>query len=207
MAGLANTDERDFTDRYNTILLPPQEAAFRQAYPNWMKETRDYDLRGAFLEGLQKDGRGHMSDKYKKPNHPTFSDQSMYHMIDGNIGGRWIDHGNGKFSFIPGSTNMYNTGELQDYFNRVEPGNTLLDSRNNEVIANIRRNDLPLEEPFFTPMDVIGGIGNGLAAGKILRLFSKSPTHAISKAKSMATGIAGEKTADYIDNKLQDYLR
>ena len=97
MAGLAETDKRDFTDRYNTLLSPQQEIAFRQAYPNWRKETYDYDLRGAFLEGLSKDSRGHMSDKYKKPNHPTFSDQSMYHLVDGNIGGRWIDHGNGKF--------------------------------------------------------------------------------------------------------------
>ena len=88
-----------------------------------------------------------------------------------------------------------------------EEGVCLMDNRNNELIYNIRRNDLPLEEPLFTPMDVIGGIGNGLAVAKLARLFSKSPTAAIPKGRAMLTGIAGEKTADYIHDKLDGYLR
>jgi len=39
----------------------------------------DYDLRGAFKAGLTPDRKtGHWPDTYKKPNHPTFSDESRY---------------------------------------------------------------------------------------------------------------------------------
>lgn len=38
---------------------------------------QDYDLRGAFKAGL-KPKDGHWPDTFKKPNHPTFSDESVY---------------------------------------------------------------------------------------------------------------------------------
>jgi hypothetical protein len=39
----------------------------------------DYDLRGAYKSGLTPDPQsGHWPDTFKKPNHPTFSNQSQY---------------------------------------------------------------------------------------------------------------------------------
>lgn len=127
MAGLADT--RDFSDRYNTLLTPEQEIAFRKAYPNWQQHIRDYDLRGAYLEGLKQNGIGHFSDKYKKPNHITFSDQSIYNGMDGYRGGRWLQTGFGNYMFIPGSSNMYSPAELREYFSRAEPNSRLVDNR------------------------------------------------------------------------------
>jgi hypothetical protein len=54
----------------------------------------NYDFRAAYKEGLKsslnsKDNMQHWGDIGKKPNHPTFSNESKYHNVDGNIGGSW----------------------------------------------------------------------------------------------------------------------
>lgn len=38
----------------------------------------DYDLRAAFFAGVVPDEHGHWPDLFKKPNHPTFSKESVY---------------------------------------------------------------------------------------------------------------------------------
>ncbi len=65
----------------NTKLTPREEAQFvdwKQRYaPDDSGE--DYDLRGAMKAGFKPDPEtGHWPDTFKKPNHPTFSDQSQY---------------------------------------------------------------------------------------------------------------------------------
>jgi hypothetical protein len=127
-------DTLDFTGKYNTQLAPQGEAAYQQ----WVNEQSqatgrnvgadayDYDLRGWWLAnpGVSL-GDGHLTDQFKKPNHPTFSDQSQYSGVDGMQGGQWGKADNGSWSFTPGATNMFSTPELSDYFKRVEPGNQL----------------------------------------------------------------------------------
>lgn len=50
----------------------------------------DYDLRGAFKAGLEPDPTtGHWPDTYKKPNHETFSDQSIYAKDAPHLAGTW----------------------------------------------------------------------------------------------------------------------
>lgn len=66
---------------YDTPLSPDEEKSFqRWKRKNAPKDSgEDYDLRGAFKTGLAKDPEtGHWNDRFKKPNHPTFSDQSQY---------------------------------------------------------------------------------------------------------------------------------
>lgn len=68
---------------FETTLTPAQEQRFqawkRTYAPNDSGE--DYDLRGAFLSGLTgPDENGHWPDTFKKPNHPTFSNESKYAM-------------------------------------------------------------------------------------------------------------------------------
>jgi hypothetical protein len=126
----------DMTYRYNTKLSPEQE----QQYQAWVKyqstktgrdmsnDTADYDLRGAFLNNAQQSADGHFPDTYKKPNHPTFSDQSMYNGKDGYVGGTWGGQENAP-TFTPGATNLQLHGKqgLQDYMQRVEPNTKLVD--------------------------------------------------------------------------------
>ncbi len=114
---------------YDTKLSPEDEQKFTlwkaKNAPNDSGE--DYDLRGFFKSGQDLDARGHATDLFKKPNHPTFSNLSQYHGVDGHVGGEWINHG-GKSFFLPSATNLKNQsmGELQDYFTKQEPGTVLL---------------------------------------------------------------------------------
>lgn len=121
----------DFSNRYNTSLTPEEEAA----YSAWAESTGrsrdvfDYDLRGAWKElqsgRMTEDSRGHLGDKYKKPNHPTFSNESIYNGVDGFVGGKWSNN-NGKIVYTPNeASNAYSFEELQDYFSKYEPNATL----------------------------------------------------------------------------------
>jgi hypothetical protein len=125
-----------------TKLTPAEEEKFQ----DWRKKYapgdsgEDYDLRGAFKEGLTPDERGHMSDKFKKPLHPTFSEESIYHgaptnrltkegfVKDIQEGGRWEKNDDGSFNFYPGRTNLHLHGPrgLRDYFDKYEKGNKLI---------------------------------------------------------------------------------
>src|SRR5262245_34549188 len=66
---------------YDTPLTPDEETQFQTWKQKYAPRDSgaDYDLRGAFKEGLTPDPvTGHWPDTYKKPNHPTFSVESKY---------------------------------------------------------------------------------------------------------------------------------
>lgn len=122
---------RDFTNMFNTYLSPEQEAMFNAWVANESiqqgrpvrNDMYDYDLKGMWLEGQSFGGdNGHGTDKYKKPNHPTFSDQSKFHGVGGLEGGKWSSTPLGAH-FEVGGTNLYSPQELKAYFYRAEPGN------------------------------------------------------------------------------------
>lgn len=90
----------DMSGQYNTQLTPDEESAY-QAWAKGQGREKDvfnYDLRGAWKElqsgTMSEDERGHLGDKYKKPNHPTFSTESIYNGKDGYQGGIWSRNGN-----------------------------------------------------------------------------------------------------------------
>lgn len=86
-AGMARAQGTTYPMRksYDTRLTPQEESQFqswKQQYaPN--DTGTDYDLRGAFKAGLTPDPKtGHWPDTFKKPNHPTFSNESQYAVGD-----------------------------------------------------------------------------------------------------------------------------
>lgn len=77
---------------YDTKLTAEDEKKFLA----WKKEYApkdsgyDYDLRGAFKAGLKPNPKsGHWPDTYKKPNHPTFSNESKYAKDRPDLAGHW----------------------------------------------------------------------------------------------------------------------
>lgn len=89
---------------YNTILTPEQEreyAAWVETLPLNLRSDYDYDLRGAWLNGDLPDENYHMSDRWKKPWHATFSDESVY-SGDVAVGGHWYGD-----RFEPSALNRY----------------------------------------------------------------------------------------------------
>lgn len=127
---LKQTDPLDYSDRYNTTLTPEEEAKFQTWAASLGKQgsSYDYDLRGAFKAGAGQSANGHFTDQFKKPNHPTFSDQSQYSGADGNEGGKWAKLPDGTWSFTPTESmlKMHDPEDLQSYWNRVESNNKLI---------------------------------------------------------------------------------
>lgn len=121
----------DMSDQYNTKLSDEQEGQFLQwARDNGREnDVRDYDLRGAWLEiqngSMSEDDRGHLGDRYKKPNHPTFSAESIYNGEGGVTGGEWTTV-NGVQTYTPGRKLTRNQAErLREYFEQYEVGSVL----------------------------------------------------------------------------------
>ena len=125
----ASVEPQDLTNKYNTPLSATEEAAYQKWAKdnNKLKDTYDYDLRGFWKNKEAFAENGHGTDRYKKPNHPTFSDQSMYNGVDGNQGGTWAKQTNGSYVFNASETNVKNMGEqgLQQYFSKYEKGNAV----------------------------------------------------------------------------------
>lgn len=78
----------------------PLPAASEQDYKLWQMQNMsisdilrgimsDYDYQGAYLAGLNRNAAAgeHFTDLYKKPNHPTFSNESFNPL--GVPSGRW----------------------------------------------------------------------------------------------------------------------
>ena len=121
----------DYTDFYNTQLSPKEEAKFnkwRAKLPPQLNTLQDYDLRGAWKAGAKAAENGHLPDRFKKPNHPTFSDESIYSGKDGLQGGHWSTRPDGTWTFSPGATNLrlYSRDQLTKYFQTVEPNSVLI---------------------------------------------------------------------------------
>lgn len=116
-------------DIYDTPLNAEQEAAYGATFKP--EDSADYDMRGLYTDDPQATEKflagEHGPDKYKKPWHPTFSDESQYHGVAGQMGGTWGKDEGGD-TFTPGSTNVQLHGLLGliDYFDKNEPDVKLL---------------------------------------------------------------------------------
>ena len=117
--GILSQNPIDFSNKYNTNLTTDQEAKYESwatgnnnQNRNMSKDIYNYDLRGywdKYINGNSKQedsANGHLTDEFKKPNHPTFSDQSIYNNVDGNVGGKWTEIGNNKWEFTPSATSV-----------------------------------------------------------------------------------------------------
>lgn len=132
-------DSYHYITSFNTKLSSKEEEKFQawvaqeseKAGYDKMMDLENYDLRGAWKEmqkgTMSEDERGHLGDKYKKPNHPTFSDQSVYHNKKdpktGRVykGGSWMQE-NGMDVYVPSKhvMDMQGRDNLLDYFRQVE---------------------------------------------------------------------------------------
>jgi hypothetical protein len=101
-------DPLDYSDKFNTKLSADDETKFEE----WQKSnprlgnTYDYDARGFWKDGAKTADNGHGSDAYKKPNHPTFSDQSQYSTSANGTGGQWSKDDSGHDVFTPSDHNL-----------------------------------------------------------------------------------------------------
>ena len=123
------------TPATETKLSPEDEAKYQAwvqgkknaAGGNIADDEGDYDVRGWWKAGAETSENGHGSDQWKKPSHPTFSDESIY-SNDKNRGGHWTQLGDGQWGFAPGPANLKNGGieRVRDYLKENDPDVKLL---------------------------------------------------------------------------------
>ena len=115
-------------DEYDTGLGAAGEAAYttwKKSLPKNLQNESDYDLRGFYKKYGEKaieEGQ-HLTDEFKKPNHPTFSKESKYYK-KGLWAGEWDDKGN---FHIPYDTPKEILDKLFDYWeNSDEEGDIVI---------------------------------------------------------------------------------
>ena len=115
--------EDAFADKFNTELTPIEKIHYKLWLEAGFGNPRDigtYDIQGYWKSGQWKnntDPDNHGTDKFKKPNHPTFSAESKYSKQKGGseyIGGVWREDG----GFMAGPHNFYDNDALMWEFNR-----------------------------------------------------------------------------------------
>jgi hypothetical protein len=157
-----------FRGQFNTELDPEQTKAYAQWIAQQTAKTGrniafddiDYDLRGAFKEfgpeNVFSGANGHGSDKYKKPNHSTFSDQSMYHGSPNGlggkyIGGKWEELGDKRFRYTPSQEMLDTTHDaenMRSYFRDYEKGNELnIPLGPRDILNQVPSQDVRLLQP------------------------------------------------------------
>jgi hypothetical protein len=125
-------DDNYFLNNFNTPLDNHEKDRFDQ----WLqiqnmatgrdvsKDMQDYDVQGYWKALTTRADNGHGPDTFKKPNHPTFSNQSIYHGTPSPWGepfqgGTWGDNEYTPSDFMMRHT--HNPKNMQLYFKRVEP--------------------------------------------------------------------------------------
>lgn len=149
---------KDFSEKYNTALSPEMENQFQE----WAKSNGklgdlfNYDLRGWYKEQIEAGGsvdlKGgqHLTDKWKKPNHPTISEESIYNGKDGVVGGKWL-HENGKDVFlIQSNISKADAEELKSYFAKHERGVELRFAKEPSENYRITIDELKANPDLFT---------------------------------------------------------
>ena len=110
----------------NTKLTEIEERKFQR----WLKKTGregdlvDYDLRGAWKENAKESAKGHLTDKFKKPNHPTFSVESIYYK-KGMKAGKWIVEKGKDVYIAPEGLDKSEKDFLKKYFKYFEQDSEL----------------------------------------------------------------------------------
>lgn len=140
------------TTAYSTSLTPREERNFqtwKSQLPENLRNEGDYDLKGLYKKNpnIKPSSNLHFEDTYKKPNHITFSEESIYNNPDKGIkGGKWAKE-NGQDVFYASDINIKNAGgvdKLQDYFKRNEPNvKLILPTKESKVFQ------LQLSQPTF----------------------------------------------------------
>lgn len=163
----------------------------------------DYDMLNAYIEGLKSDNRGHYSDKWKKSNHRTFSNESLawkealtaalnagdmteeaYNKLTSEDFHSWYADDQGRTHYVP-QLYQYNDPEWQRYMKEQE-GNVIVDA--------------PIEGSMSKPLSIVISGGKYLTPEEKLALMPKydyeSPftgygRSLVQGAKKIFNGLAG----------------
>ena len=195
--------EMMYTDRFNTPLNKKETEQFNK----WVakeseRQGRDimmdkgaYDVQGFWKSGDYKkmDQDNHGVDTWKKPNHPTFSNQSRYHGIDGFYGGNWTP----QSGYQPSkqTADMYGPSYYNWLFGREPERPEHLDASRYMSGAN-------KPSPLYFAM---GGSIPGSVGFTYARTNSPAPSNGPYAKKTKASAQDGGYFKNYLNQMDQDY--
>ena len=151
----------DDKNRYNTKLSNEEEYQFKDWYSKvsrykGLSENPDdpnqsYDYRGYWKNEdrngiLGDDPYAHFIDRYKKPGHPTFSNESQYSNEE-TPGGSWSQDESGNWYFNHSPYTAQNIAKTQQYLRGT--GEYSIDPNTGEVLTDIHRDIIPQAGPLF----------------------------------------------------------
>lgn len=114
------------------------------------KDEKDYDLESYFKSlkstmgesgKFNPEANTHLPDTYKKPNHPTFSNESIYSIPGIQEGGEW-NESTSNWEFTPSELNLRNmpAEDMESYFEKADPEAKLnLSKKFNKLKSKINR--------------------------------------------------------------------
>lgn len=188
--------------QFNTMLSDKEEKKFQ----DWFKDMQDkgmiaetdtgfdYDFRGAFKDGYkpvkQSDDKYHWTDKYKKPNHVTFSKESKYaEGLWAQYAGSWSTDKNGNVKYTP-SNIQYPHAEQQLYYDMTKDLEKTVVTSHDETydpgsaeLKRAKQRGLKLK---------IGGMTTGMAADIDTELIAMAGVQDFSTVEYIDTGAMGE---------------
>jgi len=157
---------------FDTRLNKEEEQAFQDWKTKYAPDDsgQDYDLRGAFKAGLTPNPEtGHWPDTFKKPNHPTFSDQSIYAQAAPQLAGHW--QGDRYIpptpQAIPQVERMPPIGQLREGLPPLEKPLRAIGKTGVEMVKGLPETVKLIRPP--EPIDVIkGALQNAALAKKVI---------------------------------------
>lgn len=109
---------------YNKFILDNEKA---------VKDLHDYDVAGAWLNGEYQD-TDTSSAKYRKPNHPLFSRDSLYHGVDGYLGGQETES---MFLVGPANRKFHQLSDIQEILRKYAANKTVQDPFAGEEVEDL----------------------------------------------------------------------
>ena len=111
LTSMAPTTRTSLRDKHNTELDEDQMMLynlFKKEFDIKDDSEDDMDIKGIFASGKYKELEGFSDEEYRKPNHPLFTDKSLYSNLQ-TMGGKYNRDG----QFEPSKTNMqYNSVDM-----------------------------------------------------------------------------------------------
>ena len=117
----------------------------------------------------------HLTDEFKRPNHITFSDESVYHS-DKTPGGKWSEDKDKKWHYTPSDfvLKQHGADKLQKYFKEKEPDATLhLPSTENDSTKDYKVTDKITAGLKGLYKSLGSGSGEGKSSNGLLQIKNK----------------------------------
>lgn len=169
-----------------------EDPNIKPPYQDWYKTVpieksniENYDLEQAYnnlplaeMQMFVSNKEAHLPDTYKKPTHPTFSNESIYHS-DETPGGVWSEYEKDKWEFTPSETNIKTLGgpdKYSEWFKTAEP----------DVKLNL---EIPEKVEDVKPVEEVK-----VEFEKYVAPMGESFNYAYRKARNMFIDGKGEKT-------------